>query len=168
MRNFHSTIPSFEPLHSSPAAIISTRICANKLLPRSVGESIRNSLGRKHHEISDKTLASVLDGLTSNIRLRGLLSYLWGDHGLPPGATSFATHSMVSQTGAILRRCLTHPHEHAYDHTTGNKNACFWISFFVTLITLLTSQSISKSFLVPHSGGNSLPRWCSIPRWGLW
>lgn len=65
------------------------------LLPWGIGGWFRRSLGRKHLEISDQTLASVLDRLTDNIELKGLLGYLWGDHGLPPGATSFAVHSMV-------------------------------------------------------------------------
>jgi hypothetical protein len=46
------------------------------LLPKSIGEWARSKLGKKHREISDKTLANVLDGLTNNVELRGLLSYV--------------------------------------------------------------------------------------------
>ena len=53
-------------------------------------------MGGAHLRISDQTVAEVLDGLTSNAQLKGFLTYMHGDYGLPPSKASFAIHSMVA------------------------------------------------------------------------
>ena len=52
-------------------------------------------MGRAHVAISNETVADVLGRITSNVDLRGLFAYHWGNYGLPPSQASWAIHAMV-------------------------------------------------------------------------
>jgi all-trans-retinol 13,14-reductase len=43
-----------------------------------------------------RTTAEVLDGLTDNPELKGVLSGQWGDYGLPPKQSSFGIHAIIA------------------------------------------------------------------------
>ncbi|MEY4766587.1 MAG: hypothetical protein RI907_3260, partial [Pseudomonadota bacterium] len=43
-----------------------------------------------------QTTAQVLDSLTDNVQLKGVLAAQWGDYGLPPSASSFLAHAIVT------------------------------------------------------------------------
>ena len=43
-----------------------------------------------------RTTASVLDELTDNRELKGVLTGQWGDYGLPPGQSSFGIHAIIA------------------------------------------------------------------------
>lgn len=66
------------------------------LLPKSFGKWLWSVMGSRHVKISNQTVASVLDRLTDNHDLRGLLTYHYGNYGLPPSEASFAIHGMVN------------------------------------------------------------------------
>jgi len=53
-------------------------------------------LEEPHARISDKTVAEVLDAAGCSKKLRGLITYHWGNMGLPPGRLSFATFAMMA------------------------------------------------------------------------
>jgi all-trans-retinol 13,14-reductase len=44
-----------------------------------------------------RTTREVLEGLTGNQELIGVLTAQWGDYGLPPGASSFAVHATIAE-----------------------------------------------------------------------
>ncbi len=44
-----------------------------------------------------RTTKQVLDGLTSDARLKAVLAAQWGDYGLPPGQSSFAAHAIITK-----------------------------------------------------------------------
>jgi all-trans-retinol 13,14-reductase len=44
-----------------------------------------------------RTTREVLDGLTGNRELIGVLTAQWGDYGLPPAQSSFAAHAMIAE-----------------------------------------------------------------------
>jgi all-trans-retinol 13,14-reductase len=44
---------------------------------------------------ADRTTAEVLQGLTTNRELIGVLTAQWGDYGLPPAESSFAAHATI-------------------------------------------------------------------------
>ena len=44
-----------------------------------------------------RTTRGVLEGLTGNSELIGVLTAQWGDYGLPPGASSFAMHATIAE-----------------------------------------------------------------------
>ena len=58
---------------------------------------LRQAMCGRYWAISDQTVQQVLDGLTDNSELKGILACQWGDYGLGPKQASFAMHSMVSR-----------------------------------------------------------------------
>ena len=49
-----------------------------------------------HMRVSDQTVDEVLDALTQDPELKAVLTYHWGNYGLPSGSASFAIHAMVA------------------------------------------------------------------------
>ena len=73
------------------------RFFAGQALPRSVG-MLYNKLRRWWlPDYFFKTTREVLEGLTQNQELIGLLTAQWGDYGLPPGKAAFVMHAMVAK-----------------------------------------------------------------------
>ncbi|MCF8459271.1 MAG: NAD(P)/FAD-dependent oxidoreductase [Flavobacteriales bacterium] len=52
---------------------------------------------RKYYELSDRTTKEVLDEITDNQELKAVLAGQYGDHGMPPGESSFAIQSVVNK-----------------------------------------------------------------------
>ena len=50
-----------------------------------------------------KTTNQVLDSITSNTKLRGVLCYLWGDYGEVPSRSSWATQRCFAPVAASVR-----------------------------------------------------------------
>ena len=57
---------------------------------------IAGCMGCRHFAISDRTVSEVLASLTTNAELISVLTYHWGNYGLPPSEASFAMHAMVA------------------------------------------------------------------------
>lgn len=73
------------------------RFFAGQALPRSVG-MLYNKLRRWWlPDYFFKTTREVLEGLTQNQELIGLLTAQWGDYGLPPAKSAFVMHAMVAK-----------------------------------------------------------------------
>ena len=68
---------------------------ANKALPNWLGNFNYNKMTRKFFKYSDKTTREVIMDIFNDETILGVLSGQWGDHGLPPGHSSFAMHAMV-------------------------------------------------------------------------
>ena len=68
---------------------------ANKALPNWLGNFTYNKMTRKFFNHSDKTTREVIMDIFNDETILGVLSGQWGDHGLPPGHSSFAMHAMV-------------------------------------------------------------------------
>lgn len=69
---------------------------ASKALPRVLGALMMPLARRRFFRHSDRTTREVLESLTSDQRLIGLLTAQWGDYGLPPAQSSFAIHALVA------------------------------------------------------------------------
>jgi len=83
------------------AAVIAARkasvpFFAAKSLPPPLAFLLGGVLRRGFLRWSDCTTAEVLDGLTRNPELKGVLLAQWGDYGLPPAQSSFAIHAMIA------------------------------------------------------------------------
>jgi all-trans-retinol 13,14-reductase len=68
-----------------------------KAMPPMLGKLTGRFLRKKFMNFADRSTLSVLQELTSNERLIGVLSGQWGDYGLPPSKSSFAMHAMVAR-----------------------------------------------------------------------
>ena len=68
-----------------------------KALPPLIGRPLTAVIAREFHRWSDRTTLDVLQGLTSNKRLIGVLCGQYGDYGLSPSQSSFAIHCMVAR-----------------------------------------------------------------------
>ena len=68
-----------------------------RALPSILSKLIGGRLTKKYYEWSDKTTSEVLDGITDNKELKGVLAGQYGDHGMPPGESSFAIQSVVNK-----------------------------------------------------------------------
>jgi all-trans-retinol 13,14-reductase len=69
---------------------------ATKALPRLLGSVLRPMAKRRFHRFSDRTTRGVLEELTANPTLIGVLTGQFGDYGLPPSRSSFAIHALVT------------------------------------------------------------------------
>jgi len=67
-----------------------------KALPPFVPAWIGRLLQKKLLKYADRTTLSVLQELTSNTRLIGVLTAQYGDYGLPPAQSSFYMHALVA------------------------------------------------------------------------
>jgi all-trans-retinol 13,14-reductase len=68
---------------------------ANKALPNWLANFTYNKMTQKFFNHSDKTTREVIMDIFNDETILGVLSGQWGDHGLPPGHSSFAMHAMV-------------------------------------------------------------------------
>lgn len=63
------------------------------LLSTIAGPFIRNG----YYEFSDKTTKEVLDEISDNDELKAVIAGQYGDHGMPPGESSFVIQSLVNK-----------------------------------------------------------------------
>ncbi len=68
---------------------------AEKAIPRPLAWLFGPLLRRGFLRWTDCTTAEVLDRLTTNRELKGLLAAQWGNYGLPPAQSSFGIHAMI-------------------------------------------------------------------------
>jgi all-trans-retinol 13,14-reductase len=73
------------------------RFFAGQALPRSLGMLYSKLRRWWLPDYFFKTTREVLEGLTQNQQLIGLLTAQWGDYGLPPGKSAFLMHAMVAK-----------------------------------------------------------------------
>jgi all-trans-retinol 13,14-reductase len=69
---------------------------AEKALPRSIARVAGPLMRAPLLRWARRTTADVLDGVTTNRELAGVLAAQWGDYGLPPGESSFAVHAIIA------------------------------------------------------------------------
>lgn len=68
-----------------------------RTLPKRLAPVVDWVLARKAQEQFQRTTAQVLDEITDDERLRGVLVSQWGYHGLPPSKSSFAVQALVAK-----------------------------------------------------------------------
>jgi all-trans-retinol 13,14-reductase len=81
--------------HVMAAAAGAQSFFAQRALPPLIGRVAAPFMTRKFLSYSDRTTLEVLQSLTSNPRLIGVLAAQYGDYGLPPSQSSFAIHALV-------------------------------------------------------------------------
>ena len=81
--------------HKSGALYFVSKIVCG-FLPQKLADVVRRRLSSAFFRISDQTTEQALDRITKNAELRGLLTYHWGNYGLPPRSSSWAAHCMVA------------------------------------------------------------------------
>lgn len=69
---------------------------AGKAFPPLLGAVAMPLARRRFFRHADRTTREVLESLTGDQRLIGVLTAQWGDYGLPPAASSFAIHALVA------------------------------------------------------------------------
>ena len=70
---------------------------ASKALPKWLTPFLYRSMTKPFFEYADRMTKDVLREFTQNEKLLGVLTGQWGDHGSPPGRSSFAMHAMVAR-----------------------------------------------------------------------
>jgi len=85
----------FALVHEAVAAL--QDFLATKAYPRVVGAVLKPLARRRFFRFSDRTTREVLESLTRDQRLIGILTAQFGDYGLPPAESSFAMHALVTQ-----------------------------------------------------------------------
>jgi all-trans-retinol 13,14-reductase len=80
-------------VHSSVKA--SRLYFAEKAIPRMVARLAGSMMRAPFLRWSSRTTAEVLDEITTNRELIGVLTAQWGDYGLPPAQSSFAAHAQI-------------------------------------------------------------------------
>lgn len=73
------------------------RFFAGQALPRTLGMLYSKLRRRLLPAYFFQTTREVLEGLTQNQQLIGLLTAQWGDYGLPPAQAAFVMHAMVAK-----------------------------------------------------------------------
>ena len=68
---------------------------SNKALPGWLASLTYSKMTQKYFQYSDRTTRDVIMEIFNDEKMLGVLSGQWGDHGLPPGQSSFAMHAMV-------------------------------------------------------------------------
>ncbi|MCB9190690.1 MAG: NAD(P)/FAD-dependent oxidoreductase [Flavobacteriales bacterium] len=68
-----------------------------RALPTILSKLVGGLLTKNYYKWSDRTTKDVLDSLTDNVELKAVLAGQYGDHGLPPGESSFAIQSVVNK-----------------------------------------------------------------------
>ena len=68
---------------------------AEKALPPVIAKVAGKRMRRKFLQFAQQTTLSVLEELTDNKELIGVLTGQYGDYGLPPGQSSFAMHAIL-------------------------------------------------------------------------
>ncbi|HVM60919.1 MAG TPA: NAD(P)/FAD-dependent oxidoreductase [Verrucomicrobiae bacterium] len=69
---------------------------AEKIMPRQVAAVIGRWLRAPYLHWARRTTREVLESLTTNGELIGVLAAQWGDYGLPPAQSSFAIHATIA------------------------------------------------------------------------
>ncbi|MEM7105953.1 MAG: NAD(P)/FAD-dependent oxidoreductase [Bacteroidota bacterium] len=90
----HKAIDKYLDLVKS-AQRTSRMFFAEKALPPAVSWIFAGNMRKRMLEFSRKTTREVLQSLTSNEKLIGVLTGQYGDYGLPPGKSSFIMHSIL-------------------------------------------------------------------------
>lgn len=70
---------------------------ATRAYPRLVGALLKPLARRRFFRFADRTTRDVLESLTRDQRLIGVLTAQFGDYGLPPAESSFVMHALVAQ-----------------------------------------------------------------------
>ena len=73
-----------------------TMYFAEKAVPRLVAKVAGGKMRAPFLRWAGPTTREVLEGITSNQELIGLLTAQWGDYGLPPAKSSFGIHAIVA------------------------------------------------------------------------
>lgn len=81
----------------SEVSVLTPRFFAGQALPRRLGVLYNKLRTRLFPDYFFKTTREVLEGLTSNQELIGVLTAQWGDYGLPPAQAAFMMHAMVAK-----------------------------------------------------------------------
>ncbi len=68
----------------------------SKAMPALLAPFARPWAQRRFRALAARTTREVLEALTRNQRLIGVLTAQWGDYGLPPATSSFAIHALVA------------------------------------------------------------------------
>lgn len=85
----------FALVHESVAA--TQDFLATRAMPRLLGAVLKPLARRRFFRFADRTTRQVLEELTSDQELIGVLTVQWADYGLPPAESSFAMHALVTQ-----------------------------------------------------------------------
>jgi all-trans-retinol 13,14-reductase len=70
---------------------------AEKAIPGPLAALIGGMMRAPAMRWAKRTTLEVLEGLTDNRELIGVLTAQWGDYGLPPGKSSFAIHATIAE-----------------------------------------------------------------------
>ncbi len=70
---------------------------AERAVPQPISFLFGRFMKRGLSNIASKTTREVLEGITQNEKLIGVLTGQYGDYGLPPSQSSFAIHAMVAK-----------------------------------------------------------------------
>ena len=85
----------FELVHEAVSAMHD--FLATRAYPRLVAAVLKPLARRRFFRLSDRTTREVLESLTKDQRLIGVLTAQFGDYGLPPSESSFVMHALVAQ-----------------------------------------------------------------------
>lgn len=70
---------------------------AEKMVPAPVATLAGGLMRAPYLRWAGRTTREVLEGMTRNRELIGVLTAQWGDYGLPPGKSSFAIHARIAE-----------------------------------------------------------------------
>ncbi|RKZ70076.1 MAG: FAD-dependent oxidoreductase [Gammaproteobacteria bacterium] len=70
--------------------------CAEKVVPSFIAKTAGPFMRRGFMKHAGRTTLDVLEELTDNRELIGVLTGQWGDYGLPPGQSSFGIHAIIA------------------------------------------------------------------------
>jgi all-trans-retinol 13,14-reductase len=79
------------------AAKASGMYFAEKAIPRIAARLAGGLMRSSFLHWAGRTTAEVLNGITDNQELKGVLAAQWADYGLPPGKSSFGMHAIIAQ-----------------------------------------------------------------------
>lgn len=74
---------------------VSTNFFAEKALPQVMAKVAGGRMRKEFLKFASQTTREVLEELTDNQKLIGVLTGQYGDYGLPPGQSSFAMHALL-------------------------------------------------------------------------
>jgi all-trans-retinol 13,14-reductase len=70
---------------------------AEKAIPGAIAAVAGGLMRAPYMRWARRTTREVLEGITANRELIGVLTAQWGDYGLPPGKSSFAIHATIAE-----------------------------------------------------------------------
>ena len=70
---------------------------AEKAIPGPIAKIAGGMMRARYMQWARRTTREVLESLTSNRELIGVLTAQWGDYGLPPAQSSFAVHATIAE-----------------------------------------------------------------------